>query len=180
LDDRSWWLGVVEFQPSSWSKGSYLNVGVSWLWFEKDYVSFDDGGRIKPFSKFEDQTQFAPLADDLARRAGDEVARYRALYPSVSSAARHLAAKEPMCLWDRFHAGVACGLAGDVANAKQFLTKLGNTDDPLDWAQKLAALAREYCLSLEDSQGFRRQISDVIRRTRVLLRLREPNEIALD
>lgn len=28
LDDHGWWLIQVEFQPSSWSKGSYLNVGV--------------------------------------------------------------------------------------------------------------------------------------------------------
>src|SRR5256885_11111558 len=29
LDDQGWWLGVVEFQPSDWSKGSYLNVGAN-------------------------------------------------------------------------------------------------------------------------------------------------------
>ena len=27
IDDHGWWIGVVEFQPSGWSKGSYLNVG---------------------------------------------------------------------------------------------------------------------------------------------------------
>jgi hypothetical protein len=26
LADHGWWLTVVEFQPSAWSKGSYLNV----------------------------------------------------------------------------------------------------------------------------------------------------------
>lgn len=31
IDDRRWWLGLVEFQPSSWSQDSYLNVGVMWL-----------------------------------------------------------------------------------------------------------------------------------------------------
>jgi hypothetical protein len=36
LDDLGWWLGVVEFQSSSWSRGSYLNVGVNWLWNPKD------------------------------------------------------------------------------------------------------------------------------------------------
>ena len=25
-------FGVVEFQPSSWTRGSYLNVGAMWLW----------------------------------------------------------------------------------------------------------------------------------------------------
>jgi hypothetical protein len=32
LDDHGWWLGIVEFQPSSWGAGSYLNVGPEFLW----------------------------------------------------------------------------------------------------------------------------------------------------
>src|SRR5436309_1568598 len=47
LDDHGWWVVVVEFQPSGWSIGSYLNVGAMWLWFEKDYISFDYGSRIE-------------------------------------------------------------------------------------------------------------------------------------
>ncbi|TGQ53638.1 DUF4304 domain-containing protein [Mesorhizobium sp. M1C.F.Ca.ET.193.01.1.1] len=31
IADRGFWLSVVEFQPSSWSKGTYLNVAVHWL-----------------------------------------------------------------------------------------------------------------------------------------------------
>ncbi len=30
--DRGFWLSVIEFQPSAWSRGSYLNVAVHWLW----------------------------------------------------------------------------------------------------------------------------------------------------
>src|SRR5687767_4381931 len=47
LDDQGWWVCVVEFQPSSWSRGSYLNVGCMWLWGVKDYISFDEGYRIE-------------------------------------------------------------------------------------------------------------------------------------
>lgn len=46
LDDQGWWVGMVEFQPSSWSKGSYLNVGACFLWNEKDFLSFDAGHRV--------------------------------------------------------------------------------------------------------------------------------------
>ena len=44
LDDRSWWVGIVEFHPSSWARGSYLNVGACWPWYEKDSLSFNAGG----------------------------------------------------------------------------------------------------------------------------------------
>src|SRR5213592_4672206 len=46
LDDQAWWLGIVEFQPSNWTRGSYLNVGVNWLWNVKDWLSFDFGYRV--------------------------------------------------------------------------------------------------------------------------------------
>ncbi len=60
LDDRGWFLIVVEFQPSSWSKGSYLNVAAMWLWRDKDYLSFDyggpDGDRIAGFHRAQIRT----------------------------------------------------------------------------------------------------------------------------
>src|SRR6185437_1293682 len=45
--DHGWWLVVVSFESSSWSKGSYLDVAAMWLWDRKDYVSFDVGGRVE-------------------------------------------------------------------------------------------------------------------------------------
>jgi len=180
LGDHGWWLVVVEFQPSSWSKVSYLNVGAMWLWFEKDYFSFDDGYRVEGLASFENEAQFTPVAENLAQRAADEVRRYRALYPSVLSAARRLAAKSPRGFWDSFHAGVACGLAGDSAPAKQFLDEVAGTDDQRDWAQAAATIAREYSLAVEDSARFRRRIEEIIRRARELLRLEQVASIVLD
>jgi hypothetical protein len=72
LADHSWFLVVVEFQPSSGSKGSYLNVGATFLWWPKDHLSFDFGDRVESFSTFEDETQFAEVASHLARRAREE------------------------------------------------------------------------------------------------------------
>jgi hypothetical protein len=79
LDDRQWWVCVVEFQPSSWSRGSYLNVGCMWLWLVKDYVSFDLGHRVEHFHEFQDEQQFKTESMDLAARAAQEVTRGRLL-----------------------------------------------------------------------------------------------------
>jgi hypothetical protein len=171
LGDHGWWLAVVEFQPSSWGKGSYLNVAAMWLWVEKEYVSFDYGSRVEDFARFEDEAQFAPLAEGLARRAADEVGRLRTLFPSVHSAAEHLAAESPRGFWDTFHAGVASGLVGDPTRARGYFDEVAGTDDRQDWAQAAASLAREYSLAVGDLPGFRRRIEEVIRRARGLLRL---------
>jgi hypothetical protein len=151
-----------------------------WLWLEKDYFSFDYGYRIQDFVRFEDETQFAPLAETLAQRAADEVGRLRSLFTSVRSAARHLTVKSPKNLWDNFHAGVACALAGDSDQAHRFFGEVASTDDQRDWAQAAASLAREYSLALKDLAGFRARIQAVIHRARGLLRLPEIADIALD
>jgi hypothetical protein len=76
IDDRGWWLGVIEFQPSSWSRGSHLNVGVNWLWNERDDLAFDVGARVGlplvgEYVEYENDAQFAPLARLLATAAAE-------------------------------------------------------------------------------------------------------------
>jgi hypothetical protein len=90
IDDHGWWIIVIEFQPSSWSKGSHLNVGAMRLWVEKDYFSFDDGYRVAPFVEYVNDDQFAPQARKLALAAREEVLKLRKRFASVQLAARYL------------------------------------------------------------------------------------------
>jgi hypothetical protein len=94
FDDHAWWICVIEFQPSSWSRGSYLNVGCMWLWHAQDYLSFDEGGRVAPFSEFRGEARFEILADSLAERAACEVSRYRKLFPNVREVCAYLLASQ--------------------------------------------------------------------------------------
>src|SRR5689334_22969736 len=90
LDDHGWWLIMVEFQPSSWSKGSYLNVGVMWLWKETDYLAFDVGHRVEAFTKYEKDEQFQPHARTLAEKAREEALKLRDQFSSIEAAADFL------------------------------------------------------------------------------------------
>jgi hypothetical protein len=115
LDDHGWWLGVVEFQPSSWSRGSYLNVGVNWLWDPKDYLVFDLGGRVDlpgegEYVEYESDEQFAPLVRKLAVLAAERVRYYRDVLPTVAAAASVLERAEPDDLLQAVDAGIALGL----------------------------------------------------------------------
>ncbi len=114
LDDHGWWMCVVEFQASGFSKGSYLNVGCTWLWGVKDYLSFDEGYRVEGFSAFQDIGQFSSVADQLAHRAAGEVNRYRAMFPNVHAVARYYSQSLPTTFWPSFNTAVACALAGAV------------------------------------------------------------------
>ena len=79
---------MVEFQPSSWSRGSYLNVGCMWLWQVKSYLSFDVGHRVESFVQFHNEEQFRGEAEKLVRTAAEEVTRYRERFPDVAAVAR--------------------------------------------------------------------------------------------
>jgi hypothetical protein len=174
--DQGWWLIVVEFQPHSRDEGSFLNVAAMWLWREQDYESFDytypdSSVRHGTFTRFESESQFTPLAKDLARQAAGEVEHYRSLFPSVHSVARHLAQKSPKQIWDNYHAGIACALAGNVIDACRFFEEVASNDHPVEWAQSLAAIAREYISAVGDLPAFRSRIKEVVLRTRELLKL---------
>jgi len=122
IDDHDWWLCVVEFQPSSWSKGAYLNVGAMWLWRrETEDIYFAVGHRVSDpdFVEFESEAQFAPEAQKLATLAAERVAHYRDLFPDVRSAASFLDsrrdANNPHL--DALDAGIAWGFVGEVERA---------------------------------------------------------------
>ena len=114
LDDHEWWLGVVEFQPSAWARGSYLNVGCMWLWDVKQHISFDVGGRVEPFARFHDDAQFEGLADTLAEHAAKEVIQYRSRFPNLLEVCEYYLSFPPEGLWSTFHAAVACALSRQV------------------------------------------------------------------
>ncbi|KQZ26856.1 hypothetical protein [Duganella sp. Root1480D1] len=117
LVDCGWYAAVVEFQPSSWSKGAYLNVGAHFLWSSTTAISFDFGYRKEGHVEFVDEQQFAAEADLLAQRAAQEVGLLRTKLHSPL-AVHSMTPKNTGEEWiDRFHRGVSLGLAGRAADA---------------------------------------------------------------
>jgi hypothetical protein len=144
LDDRSWWLGVVEFQPSAWDRGSFLNVGVMWLWKPGDAhtVYFGLSHRIEGFVAFESEQQFEPEARRLATRAAEEIERYRSELSDIAAAAailRREASEKPG--WPAWYAAVALALAGDTVEAARHFRRVAESDDDRDWWRPIKAIA---------------------------------------
>jgi hypothetical protein len=181
LDDHDWWVTVVEFQPSAWSKGSYLNVGVCWLWYEKDYYSFDAalgayGDRIESFHEFDGTDAFSRTARLLAQRARDEVLALRRQLSSLGSVASFVESKVVDNLWSDYHAGVAAGLAGNVNAAIRHFKTLEAAKCEYDWAHELKRRSAALFRAVEDTERFRSEIAAIVRRTRQLLRLPSAGE----
>jgi hypothetical protein len=184
LADQGWWLGIVEFQPSSWTRGSYLNVGVNWLWNVKDWHSFDFGYRVEEpgkgeiFFEYENDGQFAPLARKLAMIAGEQVTHYRQLFPAIEAAAATLKDTDAEDLERSLDAGVALGLVGETDAASAMFDRYISwfeSGEEAEWRsdddEALYERARMLRDLAPDTNAFRNRIRADVKETRTLLKL---------
>jgi hypothetical protein len=174
LDDHNWWVCVVEFQPNSWARGSYLNVGCMWLWTEKDYLSFDEGYRVESFSGFDDESRFEMEALRLAQRAAEQVQHYRRLFPNVHAVCEYYLKFPPENPegWQNFHAGLACAMADKPKEARRFFDLfLDSHGDRPEWLVRAQADAEQLMTLTEDLVLLHRVIGDRVKRARALQKL---------
>jgi hypothetical protein len=173
IDDRGWCLITVEFQPSSWSRGTYLNVGATWLWSYKDHLSFDLGSRVEGFQELTGPDAHA-ACERIASRAADEVEALRKRIPDVNAVAGELKDVAIERLRPSFDAAVALGLIGRVVDARHRFAVLGVTDgtepEP-EWVTELRGRASMLLVLVGDRDGFLEEIKRTIRQTRRALRL---------
>jgi len=172
LDDRRWWISIVEFQPSSWSKGSYLNVGAMWLWCDKDCLSYDFGGRLKEFVSYKDEKQFAYEASRLASIARDRVLEQRERFRSYDDVIRYLAGEKlPKSQWHMFHMGIAYGCAGDLESSQNMFAQLSRSKAESEWQKDLVQRAQHLVGLTASLVEFRKYVEESISKTRRSLKL---------
>jgi len=177
LADHRWWLAVVEFQPSSWSKGSYLNVAAHWLWSEIGSLGFDFGGRIMEHVEYVTDDQFKGAAAQLVETAAIEAQRLVELFDTLSNVAKVLlvAAQtesgQPHLHpgWSDYHAGVAAALVGRPDDARKMFTAI--LDSPAPPRSLLHPAAERMVHLLSDPTGLREEVMALIERQREALRL---------
>jgi hypothetical protein len=171
LGDRGWCLDVVEFQPSSSSQGSYLNVSCMWLWNVKPYISFDtEIIRKEGHFKFEDEQQFDPIAQMLAKKAAGGVNHHRALFPTVSALSDYYVKNPPATVfWPTLNAAVSHGLAGrgDVGH-RMIAGVIGKLDSSIAWQKQADADAVYIASIIQEQDQFRSEMTERVQRTREL------------
>jgi hypothetical protein len=182
LDDRGWWVGVAEFQPSAWSKGSYLNVGCMWLWHVKPWTSYDLSGRVEENVRFHDENQFRLEARRLAQKAAQEITRWRSTCSSVTKLCNYYTKhKKTGNIWPEFNAAIACALCGNAELSKGFFAEIAAIENlTTDWAREAVADAKELSAIVSDREGFRRVIAERIHRCRTLHKLPAISAIDFD
>jgi hypothetical protein len=176
-DDNGWWCTIVEFQPSGFSKGSYLNVGVSWLLYEKDYWSFNVGNREQGFSSAENETEFTNAVFEMAMRAKDIIRNNRERFSTISKTHEYYQSIKREG-WDRYYAAVIAGMNREFTIAKNNFSSLFEYPESTEWQRKLNSDSRELMRLLEQPKEFAKAIIQIVLNSRTLHRL-ENKEPAL-
>ncbi|MBN2258141.1 MAG: hypothetical protein JW704_10005 [Anaerolineaceae bacterium] len=166
LDDHGWWLILVEFQPSSREPGAFLNVGLNWLWSERNYFAYDEGHRVGRFTEFQTEEQFVIEIKRVVRRAAKEIQNNRRTYSSIEAAARLLGRKWNKDSWGRYHAAVAAGLCGKHNQATRFFNELIQEPSHTEWHKLLKQRAVQLMGSLDDMDELRHRINGLVIQTR--------------
>jgi|HubBroStandDraft_1064217.scaffolds.fasta_scaffold30795_2 hypothetical protein len=178
LDDRVWWIGIVEFQPSEFSKGSYLNVGCMWLWHIHSHIAYSRIDRIEEFQRYESEAQFGPVAESLAHQAKDAIERYRKEFKDIKAVRESYLRMPKRTFWQAYDAGVACGLCGDSARAVKSFEELMPDDPKVPEWQKAAIQDARYLTSfLGGPLSFKDVIVSRIKQARQIQKLPPPEGI---
>ena len=180
LDDRGWWIGIVEFQPSGFSKGSYLNVAASWLWKPEgaSLLTFDDFSDVgRPWREVSPGSIFDAAALELAGMALQGLETLRSRHETIAFSADHLSRHadlgEAVTNHQRYHAGVACGLSGRMDDARRFFSEAIIPPDGIAWIAALNEDCSKLAKLTADPVAFRAYVVDRIQENRKALSLKE-------
>lgn len=161
ISDERYWLISVEFQPSAWSKGSYLNVRPQWLWLRLG--ANDSFPRPANYIEFENAEQFMPLIENMAAIAAETVLAFRARFRTLADVNRYFAERITGTGWPVYRAAVTAGLVGNITTARQLFRRMEMLDaenyEP--WI-KLKAECAELAALLDDPDRYRLAILDII------------------
>ncbi|MDR1241608.1 MAG: hypothetical protein LBM00_02315 [Deltaproteobacteria bacterium] len=182
IDDNGWFIIIVEFQPHTYNKGTFLNVGVNFNWYLKDYFSFDIGYRENEFVKCVEEKEFIENVDKLCKKAVEKVLKYRddlkTMKNSEKTISEHKFTSDE--LWGNYHRGVMSGLMGNIRKLNEYFDGLLNvTDNGIQWMLELKRRVNELKeIANVDANKFREKIVNIIYETRKLNKLNEMEIIA--
>ena len=173
-DDRGDSAIIVEFQSHKNAPGTYLNVGVCWLWRPQEYFTFDFGHRIGAFTPFVDEESFLPSLRTKVGEAIDALQRYREMLQSPAATADALTG---LPLLERnahklFNAAIASAIAGRWETARELARKIRDCAyGPPSFRDPVFALHQLAESLLETPERFRPALETVVDESRESLKL---------
>jgi len=169
LFDKGWFTVIIEFQPSSWSKGTYLNIGVDLNFYPRDYFAFSYGYRETGFNEFKDEEQFSELINKLCNLVIVRVRELDREFIDLWVAKKTL--NKDLDAWRKYEIGILKGLINDYNGAQKLLNAVINEKCEHNYEFKRQQIASEILEWLDNEQAFENKVKELIEKTRQLKKL---------
>lgn len=178
LDDNGYFMVQVEFQPSGWSKGSHLNVGIGFLWEKcrelNDLLSFDFGYRVKGFVPYrEEDDGFEVEMERFAETALQKVMEYRKFkdmtYAQKCLHQRVLDTPITRQFWELYDLAMLSFLMGDFDRGMESFDALRNrlnVENDVERQSFYHYFIHDIQVSLESKDTAQTMVLDMIKRRR--------------
>lgn len=171
LYDNGWWTIIVEFQPSSFSKGTYLNIGLDFNFYPRDFLAFTYGYRENGFEAAENEEQFEKLIISCCEYTITKVEALNKKFHTVHSAITAFRKETTGSAQNHFDLGILYGLAGKTVPAKRYLRKVIGEKPEHDYEIERQNYAHQAIEWLEDNAVFQENVKQLIRKTREMKKL---------
>lgn len=164
LCDQGWYTILIEFQPSSHSKGTYVNIGVDFHFYPRDYVTFSFSHRQTTFKEFKNPQQFEKLMQALCVVILKKVDALTTIFQSPRTAVYALNKRNNQ-RDDLYTMAILYGMLSDYDAAKNLLVTLKkNQTESADDCNEVIAW-------LDDPKTFLHNVNQRINQTRQLKNL---------
>lgn len=157
-DDNGYYFTIVEFQPYSLMKGTFLNVGASFLFDKQDYLSYsyayDDEVRVgKKFIKYINDEQFEKEVREYVELANEYILRYRE-FKDIYYAKDHIVNSLNDDNWNKYIKAMFYFLTDDRENGIKCYKKFINAHffkrivEQYDYPTDISMMDRDYVIKM--------------------------------
>jgi hypothetical protein len=171
LFDNDWWTIIIEFQPSSFSKGSYLNIGLDFNFYPRDHFAFTYGYRENGFEEADNETTFIKIINDYCdltiTKLDDLKVKFKDVWTATNTFKKHID-KDP---WNKFDLAILYSLTGNISDSRKLLNDIKKQKCEYDYEFKRQQLVTEILLWFDDDETFLSKIKELINQTRQLKKL---------
>ena len=173
-DDKGWYTVSIEFVPHKWLKGTYLTLGITWLWYPKPYWSYDlRDSRQSEFIEFQSEEQFTLDVSSLMQQALEMVDAINTACSTFNGAYKYAAnssyaGKDP---WVNLHVGILAILSGKLKKGIDIIKSVESLDVKAEFEEKRQIYCRTALEKAQDLNQFRLWIEENISLDRKMKKL---------
>lgn len=171
LYDKGWYSTIIEFQPSSYGKGTFLNIGVDLHFYPRKNFAFCYGYREKGFVEFKDEEQFDTLVNELCDFTIIKVKELDIKFQDCRTALKTMENATGDSTWRLYELAVLNVLSSNFDQARKQLIEISEKECVCEWEIERKHFIEEIINLSNDNTTFFNKIINTILITRQLKKL---------